>query len=84
VVAVWCFLAAVVMVAEESWRQSAVVMVDGAARRWCGGGGHTLDPVLGEIRLASLALIIGARVPVGRTPWADPNPHRLLVRQPWL
>jgi hypothetical protein len=31
-----------------------------------GGSGHTLDPVSGETRPASLAPIRGARVPVGR------------------
>jgi hypothetical protein len=31
-----------------------------------GGGGHTLDLVLDESGLASLASILGARVPVGR------------------
>jgi hypothetical protein len=31
-----------------------------------GGGGHTVDPVLEEFMLASLAFILGARVPVGR------------------
>jgi hypothetical protein len=31
-----------------------------------GGGGHTLDPISGEIRLASRVPVLGARVPVGR------------------
>jgi hypothetical protein len=31
-----------------------------------GSGGHTADPISGESWPASLALIIGARVPVGR------------------
>jgi hypothetical protein len=30
-----------------------------------GGGGHTTDPVLGESGPTSLALILGARVPLG-------------------
>jgi hypothetical protein len=32
-----------------------------------GDGGHTIDPVSGESGLASLAPILGARVPVGRS-----------------
>jgi hypothetical protein len=46
-----------------------------------GGGGHTTDLVSRGSWPASLALILGARVPVGQP--RGPNPSHLLVRWSW-